>query len=309
MAPVIELGSLEVRFGRRTILRGLDGAFSGRAIGLLGPNGAGKSTLIHTLLGFVTPWAGTARLLGLDVRGKARELRSITGYMPENDAFVAGMSGVRFVRLMAELSGLPVEAAMERTHEAFFYVGLGEARYRALGTYSTGMKQMVKLAQAIAHGPRLLLLDEPTNGLDPPARDRMIHLIREIRDTGQARLLISSHLLRDIEETCDQVLILKDGRIAAFCDLERERRTNRRWVELETRGAGAAFHEEVSRLGCEAAWSANGRGRLILPDGTGTRPLYEIAARHNVQLVRLNYKRDSLEEIFLKAMGEGNGGS
>jgi ABC-2 type transport system ATP-binding protein len=208
---------------------------------------------------------------------------------------------------MAELSGLSPDQAMERAHEAFFYVGLGEVRYRHIGSYSTGMKQMVKLAQAIAHGPRVLFLDEPTNWLDPPARQRMIELIREIRDTGELRLLISSHLLRDIEETCDQVLILKDGRIAAFCDLEEERRTNRRFLELEVRGANGSFRQAVEQLGCEAVWSKNGRVKVVIPEGVGVRDFYEIAARDNLQLVRLNYKRDSLEEIFLKAMEEPNG--
>ncbi len=307
MPAVIELDKLEVRFGRRTILSRLSGSFDGRAIGLLGPNGAGKSTLINTLLGFHPPAAGTARILGLDVAKQARQVRSLVGYMPESDSFIASMSGVRFVRLMAELAGLPAEQALERTHEAFFYVGLGEARYRNLGTYSAGMKQMTKLAQAIAHGPKLLLLDEPTNGLDPPARQRMIELIREIRDRGELRLLISSHLLRDVEETCDQVLILKEGRIAAFCDLEKERRTNRRFLELETRGAGAAFREALERLGCEAAWSRNGRVKVVLPGGVEVRDLYKIAAEQNVRLIRLNYKRDSLEDIFLKAMGGADG--
>lgn len=307
MIPVIELRDLEVRFGARPILRNLNGAFSGRAMGLLGPNGAGKSTLINTLLGFHQPSAGAALIFGRDIRTEARQVRAQLGYMPENDSFIAGMSGVRFVRFMAELAGLPAEQALERAHEAFVYVGLGEARYRKLGTYSTGMKQMAKLAQAIAHGPKLLFLDEPTNGLDPPARRRMIDLIREIRDGGGLHILISSHLLRDVEETCDQVIILKDGRIAAFCDLEEERRTNRRFLEIEVRGELDGFRAAVESLGCEAAWSRNGRAKLVLPDGVEIRHLYEIAAAKEVQLVRLNHKRDSLEDIFLKAMGEANG--
>ncbi|MGH7419293.1 MAG: ABC transporter ATP-binding protein, partial [Candidatus Rokuibacteriota bacterium] len=207
MAPVIELHDLVVRLGGRTVLDGLNGALAGRAIGLLGPNGAGKSTLINTLLGFHEPASGAARIFGTDVR-QARSLRRQVGYMPENDAFIAHMSGVRFVRCMSELAGLPPEQALERAHEAFFYVGLGEARYRKLGTYSLGMKQLAKLAQAIAHGPKLLFLDEPTNGLDPPARRRMIRLIREIRDAGEMQILLSSHLLRDVEECCDEVIIL-----------------------------------------------------------------------------------------------------
>jgi ABC-2 type transport system ATP-binding protein len=308
MDPVIELDGLEVRFGERAILKRLKASLTGRSIGLLGPNGAGKSTLLNTLLGFHKPASGTARVLGRDIRTHAREVRGLIGYMPENDAFIAGMSGVRFVRLMAELAGLPREDALERAHEAFFYVGLGEVRYRALGTYSLGMKQAAKLAQAIAHGPKLLFLDEPTNGLDPPARARMIQLIQEIRDRGDLHLIVSSHLLRDVEECCDQVLILKDGNIAAFCNLEEERRSNRRFLELETRGGNnGCFLEAVERLGCQTAAGAQGRLKLVLPEGVEVRRLYEIAAEQNVQIRRLNHKRDSLEDIFLKAMETADG--
>ncbi|MBS1857507.1 MAG: ABC transporter ATP-binding protein [Acidobacteria bacterium] len=308
MDPVIELDGLEVRFGSRTILKKLNARLTGRSIGLLGPNGAGKSTLINTLLGFHQPVSGTARILGLDIRSHAREVRRTIGYMPENDAFIASMSGVRFVRLMAELAGLPAEHALERAHEAFFYVGLGEVRYRALGTYSLGMKQAAKLAQAIAHGPKLLFLDEPTNGLDPPARLRMIQLIQEIRDRGEQHLILSSHLLRDVEECCDEVLILKDGNIAAFCNLEEERRANRRFLELETRGGeNGSFVEAMEKIGCETASGAQGRLKVVLPDGVEVRQLYELAAARDVQIRRLNHKRDSLEDIFLKAMEAENG--
>ena len=308
MDPVIELDGLEVRFAQRVILNKLTASLTGRSIGLLGPNGAVKSTLLNTLLGFHQPSAGTARILGRDIRTAAREVRSLIGFMPENDSFIAGMSGVRFVRMMAELSGLPREQALERAHEAFFYVGLGEVRYRALGTYSMGMKQAAKLAQAIAHGPKLLFLDEPTNGLDPPARLRMIALIQEIRDRGDLHLIVSSHLLRDVEECCDQVLILKEGNVAAFCNLEEERRANRRFLEMETRGvSNGDFLAALERLGCETAVGARGRIKLILPDGMEVRRLYEVAAGQNVQIRRLNHKRDSLEDIFLKAMETGNG--
>jgi len=300
--PVIELDGLEVRFGDRPILKRLKASLTGLAIGLLGPNGAGKSTLINTLLGFHKPSSGTARIFGQDIRTHARSLRSLLGYMPENDAFIAKMTGVHFVRMMAELSGLPSAQAIERAHEAFFYVGLGEVRYRALGTYSLGMKQSAKLAQAIVHGPKLLFLDEPTNGLDPPQRLRMIQLIQEIRARGEIHIMLSSHLLRDVEETCDQVLILKDGNVAAFCNLEEERKSNKRFLEMETRGASGSFVEAIERMGCEAAWSGNGRVKLVLPDAVEVRQLYQLAAEQNVQIRRLNHKRDSLEDIFLKAM-------
>src|SRR5436305_5151772 len=274
--PVLELAGLTVELGGRRVLDGLTAALRGRAIGLLGPNGAGKTTLLHTLLGFHRPAAGTARVCGHDVISETREIRQLLGYMPESDAFVAGMSGVRFVRLMAELSGLPPEAALERAHEALFYVGLGEARYRPIGTYSLGMRQLAKLAQALVHGPRLLLLDEPTNGLDPPARARMLELVRDIRDAGEVAVVLSSHLLRDVEQCCDEVLVVKAGRIAVVADLAAERASNRRFLELEVRGARpaeapgaetaetpeAAFAAEAERLGCEVAWS--GRQRLKL---------------------------------------------
>ncbi len=308
MAPVIQLENLEVRFGDRIILKKLNGELTGRAIGLLGPNGAGKSTLINTLLGFHQPSSGTARIFGRDIRTDAKNVRGLLGYMPENDSFIAGMTGVHMVRLMAELSGLPAEQAMERAHEAFFWVGLGEARYRNLGTYSLGMKQMAKLAQAIAHGPKLLFLDEPTNGLDPPARARMIQLIQEIRGRGDLHLILSSHLLRDVDECCDEVLILKDGRIAASCNLEEERRANRKFLELETRGANGTFTSAIENLGCETAVFPNGRMKLVMPDGVEIRQLYALAADQNVQIRRLNHKRDSLEDIFLKAMEVPNGG-
>jgi ABC-2 type transport system ATP-binding protein len=308
MDPVIELDGLEVRFGGRPVLKKLKATLTGRSVGLLGPNGAGKSTLLNTLLGFYKPSAGTARIFGKDIRAHAREVRNLIGYMPENEAFIAQMSGVRFVRLMAELAGLPREHALERAHEAFFYVGLGEVRYRPLGTYSLGMKQSAKLAQAIAHGPKLLFLDEPTNGLDPPARARMIQLIQDIRDRGDLRLILSSHLLRDVEECCDEVLILKDGNIAAFCNLEEERRSNRRFLELETRGENnGGFLEAMEKMGCETAPGAQGRLKLVLPDGLEVRRLYEAAAEQNVQIRRLSHRRDSLEDIFLKAMEAADG--
>ena len=304
MPAVIELENLEIRLGERTILDRLNGSLSGRCIGLLGPNGSGKSTLINALLGFYRPVNGRARIFGKEVQSNLRELRAQIGYMPESDAFIADMSGVRFVRYMAEISGLPPGEAMERAHEAFFYVGLGEARYRKLGTYSLGMKQLAKLAQAIAHGPRLLLLDEPTNGLDPEARLRMLQLVREIRDTGEVNVLISSHLLHDVEECCDEVIILKEGKIAAICNLEEERKANLKFLELEVSQENG-FLESVKTLGCECASFGGGRLKIVLSDNIELRQLYRLAAEHSVQIRRMNYRRDSLEDIFLKAMSGG----
>src|SRR5213080_1627590 len=268
---VITLDNLSVSFGRRTILQNLHGELRGRAIGLLGPNGAGKTTLIHTLLGFHPPSSGTARIFDRDIRGGANQIKSLIGYMPERDAFIAKMSCVHFVRFMAELSGLTPGAALERAHEALFFVGLGEARYRNLDTFSLGMKQLAKLAQAVVHGPRLIFLDEPTNGLDPPARQRMIKMIREIRDSGKANIVLSSHLLRDVEECCEEILILKDGRLAVYCNLEEERKSNRKFLLLEIRGDQDKFAEGIGALGCEYALSADHRVKVVLQGGTEVR--------------------------------------
>ncbi len=306
--PVIDLHGLSVSFGRRQILKNLRGDLRGRAIGLLGPNGAGKTTLIHTLLGFHPPSAGTAQIFGLDISDEAKQIRALIGYMPERDSFIAKMSAVHFVRLMGELSGLPSEAALERAHEALFYVGLGEARYRRLETYSLGMKQLAKLAQAIVHGPKLIFLDEPTNGLDPPARLRMIKLIREIRDSGKAQIVLSSHLLLDVEECCDEILILRDGQIVVYCNLEEERKSNRKFLMLETRGDQEKFVKAIGRLGCEYALTGDHRLKIVLQEGVDVRDLYRLAEESQVQLRRLSYKRDSLEDIFLKAMENGDGG-
>jgi ABC-2 type transport system ATP-binding protein len=299
--PLIELNGLTVRFGNRDILRGLTASLRGRAIGLLGPNGAGKSTLINTLLGFYKPVGGSAKVFGQDIGTNLRNIRSLVGYMPENDAFISKMNAVSFVQMMGELSGLPSRVALERSHEALFYVGLAEARYRQLGTYSLGMKQLAKLAQAIVHGPKLLILDEPTNGLDPSARQRMVRMVREIRDSQEMRIVLCSHLLRDVEDTCDEVLILKQGQIAHYSDLDEERRSNKRFLELEIYGANGDFASAIEKLGCECAVAAN-RMKMVLADGVETRDIFRIAAEQQVRIRRMNFRRDTLEDIFLKAM-------
>ena len=303
-APVLALDDLTVQFGSNTVLDSLTTDVDGRCIGLLGPNGAGKTTLLNTVLGFYRPSSGSARVFGRDVGREAKAVRQLIGYMPERDSFIAGMTGVRFVRMMGELSGLPSSVALERAHEVLFYVGLGEARYRALDTYSLGMKQLAKLAQAIVHGPKLLILDEPTNGLDPPARNRMLKLIREIRDGSDASVVISSHLLPDVEACCDEVLVMKQGRIATVCNLEEERRIHRKFLTLSIKGDDDAFIDGLEAMGCDVGVPNRRRIRAVLPAEVEIRDLYSLAARLGVQIRQLDYKRDSLEDIFLRAMEE-----
>jgi ABC-2 type transport system ATP-binding protein len=305
--PVVELDNLKVRLGRREILHGitcrLGASGTGKAVGLLGPNGAGKSTLILTLLGFLRPSAGRARILGLDCAHSTGEARSRIGYMPENDAFISEMTAVGFVRQMAELSGLPPKAALEKAHEVLFHVGLGEARYRELRSYSLGMKQMAKLAQAIVHGPQLVVLDEPTNGLDPAARRRMLKLIADMKKEQGISVLVCSHLLRDIEQVCDEAVIMKDGNIVHHCDLEEERRSNRSFVELEVTGDDRQLRAALPKLGADGVSEGLGRWRIVLPPGVEVDAIWALVNQQKLLVRKLTHRRDTLEEIFLKAMG------
>ncbi len=307
VTPVIAIDGLHVKLGRREILKGLTcrlgASGEGKAIGLLGPNGAGKSTLIQTLLGFHKPSAGSAHILGFDCHQQSAQVKARIGYMPENDSFISDMTAVAFLRLMGEISGMPPEAALEKAHEVLFHVGLGEARYRTIGTYSLGMKQMAKLAQAIIHGPQLVILDEPTNGLDPAARQRMLVLIREMKEQHGMNVLLCSHLLRDVEEVCDEVVILKDGLIVHQSDLEAERSSNRRFVQLEVAGDDSKLAEAFHNIGAEAASESPGVWRIVLPHEIEIGVLWRLAARENLRVTKLAYRRDTLEEIFLKAVG------
>jgi ABC-2 type transport system ATP-binding protein len=305
--PVVELDNLKVRLGRREILRGitcrLGASGTGKAVGLLGPNGAGKSTLIQTLLGFLRPSAGHARILGLDCQRSRGEARARVGYMPENDSFIGEMTAVAFLRQMAELSGLPANAALEKAHEVLFHVGLGEARYRELRTYSYGMKQMAKLAQAIVHGPELVVLDDPTTGLDPAARRRMLTLITDMKEEQGMSVLICSHLLRDIEQVCDEAVILKDGAIVHQCNLEEDRKSNKRFVELEVTGDDSHLRAALPEIGADGVPESGGRWRIVLPVGVELDAIWALMARQNLLVRKLTHRRDTLEEIFLKAMG------
>src|SRR5438067_4470449 len=239
--PVVTLESVTVAYGKNRALRDVTSSFASGAVGLLGPNGAGKSTMIKALLGFLVPDRGQMRVLGLNVAEAPLEIRARVGYMPESDAHIPGMNAVSFVAYCGELAGLPRVDAMQRAHEVLFYVGLGEARYRNVETYSTGMKQRIKLAQALVHGPKLLFLDEPTNGLDPAGRDEMLALVRDISHGKGVNVLVSSHLLPDIERTCDRVIVMRSGRIATEGDIATLRKTAGQQVIVELRIASPEF--------------------------------------------------------------------
>src|SRR5215213_11781280 len=239
--PVVQADNLSARYGKNFALNNVTAVFPAGAVGLLGPNGAGKSTMIKSLLGFVRPAAGTMRVLGYDVATSPLEIRERIGYMPESDAHIPGMNAVSFVAYCGQLSGLPPVDAMQRAHEVLYYVGLGEARYRNIETYSTGMKQRIKLAQAIVHDPDLLFLDEPTNGMDPKGRDEMLELIHDLAHNKNVNLILSSHLLPDVEFTCDHVVVMDKGQVAAQGPIAELKGPGGRVFELRVKGNLPAF--------------------------------------------------------------------
>src|SRR6188472_2247034 len=217
---VVHLDAVTVIYGNNRALRNVSARFAQGAVGLLGPNGAGKSTMLKALLGFVKPSEGRMTVLGMNVAEQPMEIRGRIGYMPESDAHIPGMNAVSFVAYCGQLAGLPAVDAMQRAHEVLYYVGLGEARYRNVDTYSTGMKQRIKLAQAIVHDPDLLFLDEPTNGMDPKGRDEMLELVRDLGHNKGVSLILSSHLLPDVEYTCDHVVVMNKAQVSAQGPIE-----------------------------------------------------------------------------------------
>src|SRR4249920_1665410 len=268
--PVVTLEGVTVTYGKNRALREVTSSFAAGAVGLLGPNGAGKSTMIKALLGFIAPERGRMRVLGLDVAEQPLEIRARIGYVPESDAHIPGMNAVSFVAYCGELSGLPRADAVQRSHEVLFYVGLGEARYRNVETYSTGMKQRLKLAQALVHDPDLLFLDEPTNGMDPKGRDEMLELVRDIAHNKGMNLILSSHLLPDVEYTCDHVVVMDKGQVAAQGPIAELKGPAGRVFELRVKGDLRGFLEVLRQSGMECHSTDEDIMRVFVPARAGS---------------------------------------
>ncbi|MCL4812274.1 MAG: ABC transporter ATP-binding protein [Vicinamibacteraceae bacterium] len=302
--PVISLDRVSVRYGRQRALAGVTAGFAPGAVGLLGPNGAGKSTMLKALLGFIKPEEGTMRVLGLDVAEKPIEIRARIGYMPESDSHIPGMNAVSFVAYCGQLSGLPAVEAMQRAHEVLYYVGLGEARYRNVETYSTGMKQRLKLAQALVHDPDLLFLDEPTNGMDPKGRDEILELIRDLGHHKRVNLILSSHLLPDVEYTCDSVIVMDKGAVAAQGPIAELKGPAGRVFELRVKGDLPAFLGVLERRGIQSTATDEDILRIFVPDGMDARDVFALARDSATQVRHLRPSIPSLEDVFARALGE-----
>ena len=288
-------------YGKVTALRQLTVSVPPGAVGLLGPNGAGKTTLIRTLLGLISIDAGGGEVLGLDVHARRLEIRQAVGFAPEDECLFPGTVGIEFATYAGELCGMHRTDAMQRAHEVLNYVGLGEARYRAVESYSTGMKQRLKLASAIVHDPRLLILDEPTNGMDPAGRQEVLELARDLAHNKGMSLLFSSHLLPDVEAVCDHVLVLAGGRLLAQGKIDELKQPHARAFEVRIKAAPSKFVSRLTERGC----GVEPREDLLLvrlPAETTSDLLWETAAATGDQIRYLRPQRSTLEEVFLKAV-------
>lgn len=302
--PVAEISSLTVAYGDKVAVQDLSCVVPEGCTGLLGPNGAGKSTLIKAILGFLQPVGGSGRVLGYDIATDGLEIRTHVGLMPEMECHIPGLTAVEYTAYAGELAGMPRAQAMRRAHEVLEYCGLGEARYRNLETYSTGMKQKAKLAQAIVHGPQLLFLDEPTNGLDPEGRDEMLSLIKDISHGKGVNVVVSSHLLPDIEKTCDYIIVMQRGTVRAEDTVTGIKAVSRGQYDLELKIAVAEFPDAVRRHNGEVISSLSNKYRVAFPAEfeSPTHALFRAAKESGAQIRVLHPAQRTLEDAFMEAI-------
>ncbi|MFW6160963.1 MAG: ATP-binding cassette domain-containing protein [Acidobacteriota bacterium] len=299
----IEVGDIHFQYGRIKALEEVNLNLVQGAIGLLGPNGAGKSTLIRLLLGFLPVQRGEGRVLGFDIRTEQSFIRKYVGYMPEDNSMIPGLDGVTFTSFLGELSGMPKQESMKRAHEVLFYVGLEESRYRKVESYSRGMLQRLKLAQALVHDPRLLFLDEPTSGLDPKGRLEFLELIKDITSKKDIQVLISSHILPDIEETCSHVVILNRGKVAAQGDLNDLKRIRYNLFELKVKGKPEGFLKSLREKDVKVEILEDGLWKVFIPADINPRELLTLAWKEKIQVRHFVKSQSTLEDLFAKVVG------
>jgi ABC-2 type transport system ATP-binding protein len=306
--PVVSIQGLEKRYGAVKALHDLSLELPGGAVGLLGPNGAGKTTLIKLLLGLLRANAGTARILGLDP-GEPHdqiELRRRVGYMPESDCLLPGMNAVELVSTLARITGLSPADAMTRAHESLDYVGLDEQRYREMRQYSTGMKQRVKLAQALAHDPPLLLLDEPTNGLDPKGRRHMLELVHDLGHAQHKHVILCSHQLPDVERTCDHVVVLARGRVVEHGSISELTRGDEHLIRVVASGELERFERGLASAGLRFERKESSEFS-VGAHGDDADELFRIACESGTRLESVEDQRSSLEDVFLRVLRQSEG--
>jgi len=307
MENIIQLQDISFSYGRGKALDNITLGIANGVVGLMGPNGAGKTTLLKILMGFLNPSVGTGRVLGFDITRERKALRARIGYMPESDCLIPGLDAVSLTAYLGELSGMPRQEAIKRAHEVLYYVGLEEARYRMADTYSTGMKQRLKLAQALVHDPQLLLLDEPTSGMDPKGRKEMLELIKDIAQKESMNIIISSHLLPDVEYTCRQVVILNQGSLVAIHNVDGLSVERFHLYNLKLKGEITPFLDGLKALECAVEVNDRGMYRISIPAAESPRRIFELALKTRVQIRHFEPCRTTLEDTFVTAIGADNG--
>jgi ABC-2 type transport system ATP-binding protein len=298
---LFQLENVTKTYGPITALDHLSVSVPTGAIGLLGPNGSGKTTMIRTLLGLIPVDNGSGEILGMDFRRRQLDIRRSVGFAPEDECLFPRVVGVEFVGYAGELVGMSSKDALQRAHEVLDYVGLREERYRNVDTYSTGMKQRLKLASAIVHDPKLLILDEPTNGMDPAGREEILELSRDLAHNKGMSLLFSSHLLPDVEAVCDYVVVLGSGKLLAEGKIQQLKQVHNQCFEVRLKAEMAPFAHRLSALGCSTEMRED---FLVVqvPPGSSPKLLWEAAAEQRQQIRYLRPQRSTLEEVFLKAV-------
>ena len=300
--PMVLLDHVTVRYGKRVALDDVTLQIGEGIVGLLGPNGAGKSTMLKTLLGFCKPSAGKAQLFGMQAGRGGREVRRRVGYMPERDVTSPKLSAVSFVSYCGTLAGMPYRDALQRTHEVLNYAGFGEERYRAMETYSTGMRQRAKLAQALVHDPRVLFLDEPTNGLDPVGRIAMLDLILDVARQRGVAVILSSHLLPDVEHVCDKVILMNHGRVVRQGAISEFTQVHVQRFAVRVKEGAAAFQERMNSEGCAAELAEDGKVIVHIAEHQNPSHFFQRARQWGFQVRDVVPVRQRLEDVFLEAV-------
>lgn len=304
MKCVIELANVTKRYGARTALDDLTLNIQSGITGLLGPNGSGKSTLIKALLGLVNVQAGSMSVLGFQLPKQIRSIRDAVGYLPEDDCYIAGLTGIESVHFFARLAGLPHSEGLRRAHEILDFSDVAQERYRAVETYSTGMRQKLKFAQALVHDPQLLILDEPTTGLDPQQRVAMLRRITSLSRKHGKSVLLSTHILHDVKEVCDQVIILANGRVRTVDSLNNLSRPAQPGMRVQISESSQVFAQKLLAMGLEV--QAQGTGSLWVSGVTeqDCQPIWDAAAEAHVSICSLEPARNSLEQVFFETIRE-----
>jgi len=300
----VSLHKFTIAYGDVKAVKELTVQFPEGITGLLGVNGAGKSSLIKGLLGLVAIHSGEAKILGRNVHQEQKAIRQLVGYMPEDDCLIPGLSGIKMVQYAGELCGMPRQDAIQRAHEILFLTGLEEARYRKVEGYSAGMKQRIKLAQAIIHDPKLLFLDEPTSGMDPKGRQEMLDLIMNVTRKGNMSVILASHILMDVERTCDRVIMIHQGELLEEGNMEEFRGNYANAYSVRIEGDKDKFVKALEAGGCEVKPDGSHLLDVILPKGKGSDLVLKTAGKTGVQLRRLMPSVQTLEDVFVKRIGD-----